>query len=160
MSFDPITASLALLSAIGTGLEAASSFTRARNAARSAEKQGEMAMRQAEARAQQIERQAERALSSQLAASGASGVIPVLGSDLEVQLETAREFELARLDELYSGRIKKYNAKGRAQDFRRQGTSSLITGGIKTVGILGQSYRRSLPSKVTQASSVMGNQAT
>jgi hypothetical protein len=107
------------------------------DAADAAKKQGDILQAQGVARGAQIERQGDRLISSQLAASGAGGGIPSLGSDFELQLETARESRMRQLDEVYAGALGKW---GKDQEAVRH-QQDQWTAGIKGVGnVLGSLY--------------------
>ena len=86
------------------------------DASLAAKEQGKILQAQGVARGVQIERQGDRLISSQIAASGAGGGVPGMGSDLELQLETARETRMRYLDEIYAGQLGKW---GKDQEANR-----------------------------------------
>jgi hypothetical protein len=142
---------------IGTGLL---NFGAGMKGASAAAAQGDTAMAEARLKALQIDRQGSRVLSSQFAAAGASGVVPTTGSTVAVQLDTARDISLDKLNTLYEGKIHDFYYKSLANERKAKALSGLFgsigeTGGFiyKNRGVLGESWNRI-------SSSVMGSTVT
>ena len=106
------------------------------DAASAAKEQGKILQAQGRARGAQIERQGDRLISTQIAASGAGGGIPTMGSDFELQLETARETRMRFLDEVYAAQLGKWGKDQEAQRHQLDMWSSAFKGGASVYGAL------------------------
>jgi hypothetical protein len=106
------------------------------DAAKAAKEQGDILAAQGVARGAQVERQGDRLISSQIAASGAGGGVPTMGSDLDLQLETARETRMRQLDEIYAGQLGKWGKEQEASRYEQDQFTAGIKGASSAVGSL------------------------
>ena len=150
---------------------AAINIKQSSDASTAAKEQGKILQAQGVARGVQIERQGDRLISSQIAASGAGGGIPTMGSDLELQLETARETRMRYLDEVYAAQLGKWGKNQEARNHQQdiwgagfKGVSSMIgayasfgglSGGGRPAGVEGPTMADG--SFYSQSSGVMGS---
>ena len=104
------------------------------DASKVAKEQGDIALAQGKARGAQIERQGDRLISTQIAASGAGGGIPTMGSDLELQLETARETRMRQLDEVYAGQLGQWGKDQEVRGHQMDMWSAGFKGGASIAG--------------------------
>src|SRR5436309_3529 len=133
---DPFTATA--LSFIGMGGQALSTIMNVASGFRNASiarKEGDIAIDQSQLNAQQIQKQGNRATSTQFAAAGASGVVPTEGSPIDVILETQRETALRKADELYAGKIGKFNATQKANTLQMDAFGNFFSG-IGKLGVM------------------------
>jgi hypothetical protein len=147
-------AALPFLPMIMQGAGAIFSIVQGITGANNANAQGDIAMQQAKLQAQQVDREGARVLSADVAGAGKGGVVPTTGSPAAVNLQNARDIELRRLDELYQGKVAKYEAGIRANNSLMSG----IGGALKPLGLLGSSFANMFgPTTGTPAATGIGS---
>lgn len=150
MGIDPVTMALGAVSLLGTVGQAISGYQSAKYneaASKQAAKNAELVAQQ---QADLDREKGKRLIGSQVAAGGASGIVPTEGSPAEVALQSARDSELRALDELFQGKVQATNFKNEANLYKQQATASIFGGLANTGSVLGNIYagtRKPAPSK-------------